>query len=160
MSELGYIIGFTGSRNGMSDKQKEGFSQVINNLGRIKEFRHGDCVGSDANAHSIVKEKDPNNHVIGHPTSYKKYRAFCKCDIFLKPGQYLDRNKAIVDSSEILIATPNGPEKLRSGTWSTIRYARRKALPIYIITLDGKVIKENIKAVDSVDSDSNVFDVN
>ena len=152
MTELGCIIGFTGSRSGMSDQQKESFLQVVKDLEKISTFRHGDCIGSDADAHKIMKNR--NCHIIGHPPSYKKYRAFCDCDIFLNSKAYLDRNKDIVNSSEILIATPAGIEKLRSGTWSTVRYARKKARPIYIIMPNGKIKEENIENINSeVDSD-------
>ena len=154
MTELGYIIGFTGSRNGMSDSQKESFLKILRKLKKITTFRHGDCIGSDEDAHNLIRETLPDCHIIGHPPSYKKYRAFCKCNIFLKPKAYLDRNRDIIDSSEIIIATPNGLEKLRSGTWSTIRYARKKNLPIYIIMPNGKIKEENIEVINSVVNNS------
>ncbi len=37
----------------------------------------------------------------------------------------LVRNHKIVDGCDFLIAAPHGPEILRSGTWATIRYARK-----------------------------------
>jgi len=41
------------------------------------------------------------------------------------PTPYLSRNRAIVDETEMLIATPaEFTEQQRSGTWSTVRYAR------------------------------------
>jgi len=35
-----------------------------------------------------------------------------------------------------MIAAPSGPETLRSGTWSTVRYARSKAKEVYILPWD------------------------
>jgi hypothetical protein len=52
-------------------------------------------------------------------------RAFCQGDVVLTPRPYLVRNRHIVDASSVLIATPKGDEELRSGTWSTVRYARK-----------------------------------
>lgn len=34
-------------------------------------------------------------------------------------------------------------EQLRSGTWSTIRYARRVDIPRVIVYPDGSIVKEN-----------------
>ena len=38
---------------------------------------------------------------------------------------YLERNKNIVNAVDFIIAAPDGPEKVRSGTWSTVRYAKK-----------------------------------
>ena len=48
------------------------------------------------------------------------------------PKPYLDRNRDIVDACEVLLATPDGPERLRSGTWSTVRYARKIGKPVEV----------------------------
>jgi len=144
MEEKGFVIGFTGTRNGMTKKQKESFHNLIDAVS-VKEFLHGDCVGSDEEAHKMVYElikiaKGQRIRIMGYPPKYNKYRAFCNCDVFLKPKEYLDRNRDIVDNSEILIATSaTDKEELRSGTWSTIRYARKKNRLIYIILPNGKI---------------------
>jgi hypothetical protein len=47
---------------------------------------------------------------------------------------YLERNKRIVDNVTLLIATPKEfHHTLRSGTWSTIRYAWKKKIDVVII---------------------------
>ena len=48
-------IGFTGSRTGMSDKQKEGLVIKLQEFS-FSEFHHGDCKGADEEAHAIVRE--------------------------------------------------------------------------------------------------------
>ena len=122
-------IGFTGTRHGMSEYQKKEFKNLMITK-KCEEFHHGMCVGSDEQAHLIVKELEIK--VIGHPPTFKKFTANCKCDIVKKAFDYLKRNKNIVDESDILIATPDTKEKIRSGTWSTIRYARIQNKEIYI----------------------------
>ena len=136
-------VGFTGSRNSMSNKQVNIFKQITKTLD-ITEFHHGGCIGSDEIADAIVKnvKKGKQLKTIIH-LSYKKDKANIKADIEIKPAPYLERNKDIVDQSEILIATPRNKETFNSGTWTTIRYARKKNIPIYIIKPNGVVKKEN-----------------
>jgi hypothetical protein len=60
-------------------------------------------------------------------------RSFCESTNILKPKPFLDRNKDIVNSCDILIACPeNDIEVLRSGTWSTIRYAKKINKPVLL----------------------------
>ena len=66
--------------------------------------------------------------------------SFCKGDIILKPKKYLDRNKSIVDKTDILIAFPSTNEEvIRSGTWSTIRYAKNKGKKILLLRVSDKI---------------------
>ena len=132
-------IGFTGTRNGMSQEQIDAFKNLIKSKDS-DEFHHGMCVGSDKQVHDIVKSKDIK--VVGHPPTFKKFMATCECDITMKPYEYLKRNKNIVDETEMLIATPDCKEKVRSGTWSTVRYARKQHKKIYIIHKNGRVTIE------------------
>jgi len=54
------------------------------------------------------------------------------------------RNHKIVDICDILVAFPQtNSETVRSGTYATIRYARKCKKPIIIIYPDGSVKKEN-----------------
>ena len=138
-------LGFTGTRNGMSDVQERTLLTIASAKEFI-EFHHGDCTGSDKQAHDIVdalrvKEKRKIK-VVGHPPKYNKYRAYCKFDLEHKPEEYLVRNHNIVDATDILIATPDTKERIRSGTWATIRYARQQNKKIYIIHKSGRVTVE------------------
>ena len=138
------VSGFTGTRKGMTGKQRESFRALSVQLG-FSKLHHGDCVGGDENAHKIVR-KITGVKIIIHPPTYQKYRAFCRGDVILNQRPYLDRNKDIVDHSDFLIATPGEfKERLRSGTWSTVRYARKKNKPIYIILPNGEIKKENVE---------------
>jgi len=135
-------IGFTGTREGVTEQQIQALKNIIKEL-EITEFHHGDCVGADETSHNIIKELKPETHIVIHPPTCKDFRAYCKGNIEIKPKPYLDRNKDIVNDSEFLIAMPNGREKLHSGTWSTVRYARRLGREIRVIYPNGTVVKEN-----------------
>lgn len=118
-------LGFTGSREGMSQHQKEQFVLEILRLNPT-EFHHGDCVGADAEAHAIVREFLPNTKIVIHPPASNSARAFCKGDEYKDPMAYIPRDRQIVINTEYLIGTPKSDkEVIRSGTWTTIRYARK-----------------------------------
>lgn len=138
-----FKVGFTGTRHGMSDAQKEVFKKLIN-AKKLSEFHHGMCVGSDEQAHNFITEiKDKKNiKIVGHPPRFKGSLANCKCDVLRKTDEYLVRNRNIVDQTDVLIATPDTREKVRSGTWSTVRYARRQGRKIYILHKNGRVTIE------------------
>lgn len=130
-------IGFTGTQVGMTSAQQNSFSSLVKKL-NITEFHHGDCIGADSQAHKIVIQN--NAFIILHPPSKKSKRAFCTADEVREKKDYLKRNRDIVDESKLLIATPKSfKEELRSGTWATIRYAKKTSKIVYIIWPDGNV---------------------
>jgi hypothetical protein len=130
------IAGFTGTKNGMTCRQKTAFGKIAIHLRDGSEFHHGDCVGADEEAHDIVavvRESYVIN-IICHPPINPKARALTDCNKYRKKKPYLDRNRDIVDESDVLIAAPKSLcEELRSGTWATIRYARRQGKPVIIL---------------------------
>lgn len=132
-------VGFTGTQEGMTEEQIAVLLLMIKSMTPF-EFHHGDCVGSDAEAHVIV-------HALGipiciHPPMDTKKRAFCDGAREIRaPLPYLERNKEIVVFSDVLIATPKSKqEHLRSGTWSTVRYARQRGKTVWIINPDGSIL--------------------
>ncbi len=126
-------VGFTGTQIGMSQHQKEQFVVKLFELNPT-EFHHGDCVGADAEAHDIVREFFPDVKIHGHPPIYKSKRAFKVCDVLYPEDHYIPRDRRIVDSTEFLIGAPKTDEEvLRSGTWTTIRHARKTGKPREIL---------------------------
>ena len=133
-------VGFTGSQGGMKSEQVTALRLLLEeifrypadflpsapfadlDLPRVAELHHGDCIGSDAQAHKIAREL--GYRVVGHPPINSSKRAFCDFDELREPREYLIRNHDIVDETNVMVATPDAPETLRSGTWATIRYAR------------------------------------
>lgn len=122
-------VGFTGSRKGMSQHQKEQFALEICRLNPT-EFHHGDCVGADAEAHDIVREFLPETRIVVHPPLSDYARAFCNGDEYKEPMAYIPRDRNIVINTDYLIGAPlQDKEIIRSGTWTTIRYARKTGKP-------------------------------
>lgn len=139
-------VGFTGTQQGMTDEQKARVDLLLAELTHdAVEFHHGDCVGADEEAHDIA-----DNHsvdIVIHPPDNDSKRAFCTGGEVMEPKPYLERNRAIVDATSILIACPNGSERMRSGTWATVRYARTKIYArgnqlTYIVTPSGEIKRE------------------
>lgn len=135
------ILGFTGTQVGMTAPQLAALKRVLR-VYNPTEFHHGDCIGADAQAHESVALYTLA-HIVIHPPVDERKRAWCNIvkvspeQRVLEPKPYLVRNKDIVNASEGLLATPKGPEELRSGTWSTIRYARKCSKKVLIVWPDG-----------------------
>lgn len=140
-------LGMSGSRNGITNKGFISFYKYVkNNIKQISEIHHGDCIGADKEFHDIINSiKDKYNiKIIIHPPTNNTLRAYCKGDIQRDKKPYITRNHCIVDETDELIAfPPTQNEIINSGTWATIRYARIKKKPIYIIYPDGKINIEN-----------------
>lgn len=130
------MTGFTGTRQGMTDRQLAALRELIHNHDLI-ELHHGDCVGADAQAHEIAMEDCKD--VVIHPPSDPKARAYCTNTrrlprvTFLAEKHYLDRNLDIVTDTSLLIAAPLSLNEQSGGTWGTIRMAREKGKPVIIL---------------------------
>jgi hypothetical protein len=140
-------IGFTGTRKGMSDRQKEALKQLLYHISLVEDehiFIHGGCHGADQEADNIVLEfrySEAPFRIIVHPGDDSQYKKWIKRDNeeenreVLNPKPYLVRNKEIVNSSEILLVAPLSiVERLTgSGTWMTRRYALKVEKPVIIL---------------------------
>lgn len=135
-------IGFTGTRQILSSAQDKTLLDILARL-RDRGFttlRHGDCLNADTQAH--IHAGMLGLHRISHPPSNGSLRAFNQAEETLPAKDYLARNRDIVDGASILVACPDGPERTRSGTWSTIRYARSRNIPIIVVWPSGTVTSE------------------
>lgn len=116
-------LGVTGTQQGMTPEQLYYAKTAIDVLNPA-EIHHGDCIGADKEIHQIAIEKGIPTVV--HPPTNPKKRAFCKGTVNLPPKDYLDRNHDIVDDCDFILAFPKeSEEQMRSGTWATVRYARK-----------------------------------
>lgn len=134
-------VGFTGTRAGMSIDQMEELERLMKYLSVDRNiwWHDGDCIGADEQAHGIAHSVCTNIQMIGHPCNLKKYRAWMDFDQEHPELPPLVRNKKIVEQSDLMFATPGTTEEIQvgSGTWATIRYARRKNKPLIIIWPEG-----------------------
>ena len=130
-------IGFTGTQVGMTKEQRQTFTKLCT---KIDSLHHGCCIGADKQVHDIATEK--KIWAVLHPPLNRSKMAIYEGSETRRAKEYLQRNHDIVLETDLLIATPKEfNEQLRSGTWSTIRYARRVNKPILIILPNGKVQK-------------------
>lgn len=137
-------VGFTGTQRGCTQRQRDELNDWFGSFTLIDEFElhHGDCIGADAEAHEIARGWGAR--VAGHPPTDPKKRAFCRFDEEREPKPYLDRNHDIVDETEWMVAAPGEmEEQLRSGTWATIRYARKRGRRLIIVHPDGSSAEED-----------------
>jgi hypothetical protein len=128
-------VGFTGTRWGMTELQKQTVARVLATFAH-KEFHHGDCIGADAQAHDLARTA--GYWIVGHPPTKSDKRAGCLCDELRPEKDYLTRNIDIVRESQVMVATPWGfEEEQRSGTWMTVRSARKMGRSLIIVWPNG-----------------------
>jgi len=116
----------------MTPEQKKDLVKAIHQHSP-STFSHGDCIGADEEAHYIARAYSLS--IIVRPANLPRQRAYVSGP-FLKiylPEDPLIRNRKLVDDCDLLIAAPSGPEILRSGTWSTVRYARKTKKEVKIL---------------------------
>ncbi len=132
------VVGFTGTREGLTPAQHAALIAWFE-VRPPGVLHHGDCVGADAGAHETALRRGWRVEV--HPgMGVMNLRAITTGHDRLHAARpNLDRNTDIVAAATELLACPNGPEILRSGTWSTVRKARVRGLPRTIIWPDGSV---------------------
>lgn len=110
----------------MSERQRLALATIARDAaarGVWESFHHGAAVGADTEAAAIVQLEFKGFErrglqVVEHPAG----------------GDPLARNREIVAAVGLLIAAPDtAVEYLRSGTWATVRYARKAGKPIVIL---------------------------
>lgn len=129
-------VGFTGTRHGMTTAQTRAVRALLTDLQAhhgADVFHHGDCIGADDQAATVAH--DLGFWVVAHPPTNRRVRAYGYYDELRCPAPYLARNRAIVDACHRMIACPaTAMEEQRSGTWSTIRYARRRGVRMAVLS--------------------------
>ncbi len=134
------IVGFTGSSEGMTEEQAKALwawlgllKQELKTDDEEMEFHHGDCVGADADADDLARIR--KYKTVAHPPINEYKRAFKKSDVILEAKEYMARNRDIAKVCDVLIATPKEAEEIvRSGTWSTVRKARKFGKEVIVLS--------------------------
>jgi len=129
------IATFTGTRNGMSALQLR-FLEAILRSGLIDKLMHGMCKGGDEQADAIAKRF--GIYRIGYPADdsvSEHWRMDLDCDEIMDPAPPLARNRVMAARCGFLIAAPKQQKEIMrgSGTWATIRYARKQDKPILLL---------------------------
>jgi len=134
-------IGFTGTRLGMTEEQKEVIGDALEWARLITSAHHGVCVGADEEFHSLALEL--GIPIVGHPPEEVVYLAKIPDEEFeylFQPKKYLVRNREMVDACGMMYAAPKEyKEVLRSGTWATVRYAIAQEKPVGIVFPNGEL---------------------
>lgn len=138
------IYGVTGTRHGAVKEQKASLliriAKITEKLdGRFEPWLiHGGCIGVDIQTHLICKGFGWKTWVL--PGPYGPDPACCDADEMEENRPFIERNHLIVDRCGAMHALPDRhTEVMRSGTWATIRYARKIRRRLVIIWPDGRV---------------------
>jgi hypothetical protein len=126
-------VGFTGTHNGAEASQLVTLTEKLRALKAdgFDEFHHGACIGADEQAAMIAKSL--GFRVVAHPGLAKNpanlmYRSEWNGNDEVRDAKpFIERDHDIVDETEIMLATPlTWEEQVRSGTWTTVRYAKKR----------------------------------
>jgi hypothetical protein len=132
-------IGITATREGLTWAQRsklESALRLLKDFRQAKFFHHGDCVGGDEQGALLAR--DLGFTVVGHPPVVTKLRAFFDSDESYEPAPYLDRDRALADTVDLLLALPKSHQPSpRSGTWFTYGYATGTGTKACLILPDG-----------------------
>jgi hypothetical protein len=126
-----FTVASTGTQLGMTLLQQRVVGRMLAKLLQRHRDRlyvvHGDCVGSDAMCDALCAAYQIRRGI--YPSDVESKRAHRErngAEVLRPPSPPLERNGRIVSSSDLLIATPKShEEELRSGTWATVRCARK-----------------------------------
>lgn len=132
------ILGFTGSRRGMTPAQRNTVHCFLTSLPDLDSVVHGGAIGADATFDQLARHLNIERLIL--PSNIPSQTMADQGSQWLAPQPPLTRNHNIVDACSFMLATPaEYSEIVRSGTWATIRYARRQRIPVYIIWPDGRI---------------------
>ena len=144
------IVGFTGTRSGMSEAQDKEIrlllvtalsqAKLINDIDVITGL-HGGCVGADMDFHNLMVEEKERftievypGHSSGNPSNLKFRGSYeDEADIIHESQTHFKRNRDIVDKCDVLIATPYTDHETGGGTWYTINYARKIGKKVIVL---------------------------
>lgn len=144
------IIGFTGTRKGMTEQQKSQVRDLLS-VFVVSEAHHGGCKGADSDFHWAVRDVCGEElPVTIYPSNFGASAKMDLSSAELEENTSLkgekdpwERNKDIIDPCDVIFATPAQPfEEPRGGTWHAVRYSRKTGKKIIVIWPDGSVRHE------------------
>ena len=134
-------VGFVGGFKDFVEEQKETFSHLIKEL-NPEEYHHGDLVGSEKEAHDIVRLLLPSCKIHIHPSVRDNKRAFCKGDVMHIEMDYVPRDLDLLEDIQLLIVchmlVTNKSRLMRStGPNAMISHAKEQGIDLLIIDTKG-----------------------
>ena len=131
-------VTFTGTRNGMNITQLETVEQFLK-WANPQALLHGGCKGADEQVHILALQLGVP--VIVYPSNDKDWQGcFEGAKLVKEPAPPLERNRAMLKRSRLLIAAPAElVEQKRGGTWYTMRYAQKLEMGIDVAWADGGI---------------------
>lgn len=139
------IVGFTGTREGCTPAQGGALARLVRDWEDMTEFHHGAAFGADTEAVTHVAYYQPGAAIHARPCDIKgasSYAALSASQVTHPARRPLDRNGDIVAACAALVVCPAGPEVMRSGTWATVRRARKARRRMVFVWPDGSVTTE------------------
>ena len=79
-------IGFTGTRKGLREDQKEQIKSILNTIKDLNNIivLHWDCIGSDTDFHNLCKDLSLDIKIHIYPPNNSYARGFNKGDLLIK----------------------------------------------------------------------------
>lgn len=140
-------VGFTGTRRALTRDEQFRIAGLIHHLPEGTRIVTGACIGLDAFVAAFARREGRPVHTIV-PADRSRvdphWRDHCTTyELMSKGTTFRNRNVKIVGElvgpDDYLIAVPDhveqAPESLRSGTWQTIRLARKSGKPVEVHVL-------------------------
>lgn len=139
-----FVLGFTGTRRGMSGSQEHAVRRCVQKLVRLHgsslRVVHGDCQGADAQFDRICASLGVSRGCRPADTG-PLLRARTGATELAPPAPPLERNRLIVaDATELLAGPFELEETQRSGTWATVRAARMARKRCVLALPDGSLM--------------------
>ena len=137
-------IGFTGTQQGMTLEQASSLQAFLASRPHNFVGHHGVCVGADHQFDTFARAALNFEWMELHPCNLPD-KQFCPPqaprDVWHPVLGPLQRNEIIVQKSDFLIATPKeATMQLRSGTWTTVRYAVKAGKQVHVILPNGALV--------------------
>jgi hypothetical protein len=124
-------IGVTGTREGANDDQLLRVISFMESLGTGHELHHGDCTGVDIQIAAVAKQL--GWRIVCHPPRMTETQGYFGGDEVREPLGYLQRDRNIVDQTELLLVVPlQNKWQPKGGTWYTHDYAVKKGKTVEV----------------------------
>lgn len=123
-------IGVTGTRNPLTEFQLQSAYDFLSGIiDDKKELHHGDCIGADYTIAMMAHKL--GFLIVCHPPISYALRGFAIYDQVRPALTYFERNRNIVDETDLLLVFPmQMTHQAKGGTWYTYDYAIKAGKPV------------------------------